>query len=87
MPEQLEQYTTKKLYLHATNTLCESLSLLRNDLRDVTALKDVAVTLAEWKQVPLLLFIIIHFYMVMLILFYIPTFGGALLLHVVNDMV
>lgn len=58
MPEQLEQYTTKKLYLHATNTLCDSLSLLRNDLRDVTALKDVAVTLAEWKQVALTIYVI-----------------------------
>lgn len=49
--DKLEQYTDKKLYLRATNTLCESLKLVHGELRDVTALRDIAHNLEGWRKV------------------------------------
>lgn len=51
VPDQLEDYTDRKLYMHATDQLCKSLSLLRGDLAGVQALNDVAYQLNVWKEV------------------------------------
>ena len=61
VPDKLEEYTEKKLYLHATDTLCESLSLLKYDLAEVHALKNIAYTLQQWKEVCLQFEIIFRF--------------------------
>jgi len=51
VPDKLDEYADKKLYLHATNTLCDSVHLLRTDLSEVHALKDIAYALDKWKEV------------------------------------
>ena len=53
VPDQLEDFTDKKLYLHATEKLCHSHELLCTDLKDVHALKDIAYSLNNWKEVSL----------------------------------
>lgn len=51
VPDRLEEYTDKKLYLHATDMLCDSLALLSNELAEVHALKDIAYALDKWREV------------------------------------